>query len=100
MDLITRRYRAILLTLFLVISVFADYFLIGPNNFITLLSPSIGLIMIYHMYYKDHFIFSLLVYAFTLLISRFLLISESVGMSLFVVAYKTFALLCMMVSFK
>ena len=97
MDRLSRNYRTILLIVFIILSVFADYLLIGPNGFVSILAPSIGLILIYHMYYRDNFIVSLLVYALTLLLSRFLVIDEGIGLSFFVAGYKTFVLFCMII---
>ncbi len=88
-----------LMVMIIIVSTFADYALSESYGFITILSPAVGVSIVYYfMKGKQFYTKIILTYGLTLLLSRFILFDEELVTTFLVVLFKLLTLSFMMIT--
>lgn len=101
MDFRNKQIFRLSMIFILIISTLGDYVLNGPNAYVTILSPSIGILLTYY-FYKGKSVFwdLILTYSITLLISRLYFINDTPIELITILVTKCTTIIVMMLLFR
>lgn len=101
MNIKSSKVYNIIIIAIIISSVLVDYVLVGPYQYISILTPSIGVILIYHTFYeKKSYVLSITAYLVSYFVFRQIIVQGDVYINVLLSIYKTITVILMSIVFQ